>query len=106
MPEQPDKWPRGVPWTLMNAHNAGQVARITCRHCNIKRYYKPAELREVYGNVPIAALRANMRCVACGKSEYIDAELTHLNAEEAVTVRLRRLVEIRFVRRVIWRDEE
>ncbi|UCI33815.1 hypothetical protein [Mesorhizobium sp. B4-1-4] len=89
----------------MHAHNAGQVALVTCRYCNIKRYFKPAELREVFGNVSIEALRGKMTCQKCRRKEHIDAELLHLVGQEAVNVRYRRLAEIRFVRRVIWRDE-
>lgn len=89
----------------MHAHNAGQVVLIRCRHCNIKRYFKPAELREIYGNVPVEALRGKMTCQKCRMSESIDAELLHLVGEEAVKVRFRRLVGIKFVRRVVWRDE-
>ncbi|MEI9408122.1 hypothetical protein [Mesorhizobium salmacidum] len=88
----------------MHAHNAGQVALIRCRNCNIKRFFKPAELREVYGNVPIETLRGRMTCQMCRTSESIDAELLHLVGEESVSVRYRRLVGIKFVR-VIWRDE-
>ncbi|WP_214473396.1 hypothetical protein [Mesorhizobium sp. dw_380] len=105
MPEQPEKWPRGAPWTLMHAHNAGQVARICCGHCNIKRFYKPLELREVIGNVTIDQVRAKVRCENCGRKESMSAELFHPVGQELVTIRFRRLVEIRWERRVIWRDE-
>lgn len=105
MLEQPEKWPRGQAWTLMHAHDAGQIARIWCGHCNIKRFYKPAELREVIGNVTIDEVRANARCQACGKKDYMRAELFHAYGQELVTIRFRRLKEIRWEKRVIWRDE-
>ncbi|TGQ20034.1 hypothetical protein [Mesorhizobium sp. M00.F.Ca.ET.217.01.1.1] len=105
MPEQPEKWPRGAAWTLMHAHDAGQIARISCGHCNIKRFYKPAELREVVGNVAIEEVRAKARCQACGRKEFMHAELFHAYGQELVTMRFRRLKEIRWERRVIWRDE-
>ena len=38
---------------LVHAHDAGQVAGVRCARCNVTRYYKPAELREVIGNVTI-----------------------------------------------------
>jgi hypothetical protein len=57
MPEQPEKWPRGAAWTLTHAHDAGQVAGIRCARCNVTRYYKPLELREVIGNVTIDDVR-------------------------------------------------
>lgn len=62
MPEQPEKWPKGAKWTLMHVHNAGQVARIRCGYCNIRRSYKPIELREVIGNATIEDVGAKVRC--------------------------------------------
>lgn len=38
---------------LVHAQDAGQVAGVRCARCNVTRYYKPAELREVIGNVTI-----------------------------------------------------
>ena len=105
MAEQPEKWPKGVPWTLLHAHDAGQVARIRCGYCNIKRFYKPKELCEVIGNVSIDQVRAKVRCEKCGRKESMSAELFHPVGKEHVTIRYRRLVEIRWERRVIWRDE-
>lgn len=35
----------------------------------------------------------------------MDAELFHSTGEQAHTIRFRRLVEIRWEKRVIWRDE-
>lgn len=89
----------------MHAHNAGQVARIRCGYCNIKRFYKPLELREVIGNVSIDQVRAKVRCETCKKKDYMDAELFHPIGQELETIRFRRLIEIRWEKRVIWRDE-
>ncbi|TIQ36271.1 MAG: hypothetical protein E5X48_10835 [Mesorhizobium sp.] len=89
----------------MHAHDAGQIARISCGHCNIKRHYKPAELREVVGNLTIEEVRRKARCQVCGKTEFMHAELIHAHGQELVTIRFRRLKEIRWERRVIWRDE-
>lgn len=89
----------------MHAQNAGQVARIRCGHCNIKRFYKPGELREVIGNVTVDELRRKVRCEKCGSKDSMNAELFHPVGAEAQTIRFRRLLEIRWERRVIWRDE-
>ena len=105
MPEQPEKWPKGAPWTLLHAHDAGQVARVRCGYCNIKRFYKPLELREVVGNVTVDQLRTKLRCEKCGRKESMGAELFHPVGQELVTIRFRRLIEIRWERRVIWKDE-
>lgn len=75
------------------------------RYCNIKRFYKPKELCEVIGNVSIDQVRAKVRCEKCGRKESMSAELFRPVGQEHVTIRYRRLVEIRWERRVIWRDE-
>lgn len=47
-----------------------------------------------------------MRCQACGKKDYMQADLFHAYGQELVTIRFRRLKEIRWVRRVVWWDEQ
>ncbi|TIS49861.1 hypothetical protein [Mesorhizobium sp.] len=94
----PEQWPRGAAWTLTHAHDAGRVAGIRCARCNVTRYYKPLELREVIGNVTIDEVRDKVRCQQCKSREWMSAQLWH-------TIRFRRLVEIRWEKRVVWRDE-
>ncbi|KUM26705.1 hypothetical protein AU467_20485 [Mesorhizobium loti] len=86
MPEQPEKWPRGAAWTLTHAHDAGQVAGIRCARCNVTRYYKPAELREVIGNVTIDEVRDKVRCQKCGSREWMSAQLFHPTGEQVHTI--------------------
>lgn len=50
-------------------------------------------------------LRKKMRCEKCGLNEFLRADLFHPVAAEAMAIRYRRLVEIKFVRRIVWRDE-
>jgi hypothetical protein len=40
-----------------------------------------------------------------GRREWMSAQLFHPTGEQAHTIRYRRLVEIRWEKRVIWRDE-
>lgn len=93
MPEQPEKWPRGAAWTLTQTQDAGQVAGIRCARCSVTRYYKPAELREVIGNVTIDEVRVKVRCQECESREWMNAQLFHPTGEQAHTIRYRRLVE-------------
>ena len=81
------------------------VMNIRCGHCNVKRLYKPSELREVIGNVTVDQLRTKVRCEKCGRKESMNAELFHPVGQELVEIRFRRLVEIRWEKRIIWRDE-
>jgi len=106
MPESYYKPGREVAaWTLRKAHDAGQVVKISCSHCHIRRFYKPAEMREVAGNLSADQMRHKVRCEKCRKKDYMDVEFVRLTGQEAQDVRFRRLVEIRWERRVIWRDE-
>lgn len=101
MPEQYQKGPS--PWTLSKAVSGGEIVRVRCGHCNITRYYDPADLLKLVGDVWADAIR--MRCERCGKTEWIGASFELLPASERQRIRLRRLVEVRMVRKVIWRDE-
>ena len=46
-----------------------------------------------------------MLCQQCKGREWMSAQLFHPNGEQAHTIRFRRLVQIRWEKRVIWRDE-
>lgn len=105
MPEQHQDARWQQPWTLVNAQNVGQVARIRCGRCNIKRHYKPAELREVVGNISADAVAQKMRCDVCKRGDYMSCEFFNPTGPELEAIQFRRLVEIRFERRIIWRDE-
>jgi hypothetical protein len=102
MPEQPPS-KRPSAWTLSKAHRAGQLVRVRCGHCNIARHYVPADLQRLAGDLPAAAIK--MRCEKCGKSEWMRVSFENLPAAERQEIRVRRLAEVRLVRKVIWRDE-
>lgn len=46
-----------------------------------------------------------MRCDICKLQDYIDGELVIPTAQERATIRMRRLADIRYVRKVTWRDD-
>jgi hypothetical protein len=102
MPEPSGKQ-RPSTWTLSKSHDASELVRAWCAHCNIRHHYYPAELRRLAGDVPAAAIR--MRCTKCGSTEWMRVTFECLTAAERQTIRVRRLVGIRMVRKVIWRDE-
>lgn len=106
MPDTGGRQKRGFGWTLGKAHDAGQLVRVTCQHCNIKRWYQPGDLIKLFGNIEVDQLTGAMVCVKCGLKEYILAEADSLTARERMSIRVRRLAEVRMVRRVIWEDEE
>ncbi len=105
MPDNGGRRKRGQAWTLSDAHDVGQLVRIACQHCNIKRHYRPADLQQLVGNVECEKASLGMRCGKCRRVEYLVTITWNPTAQERVGLRIRRLVEIRNVRKVIWRDE-
>ena len=90
---------------LSDANDTGQLVRIACSWCNITRWYKPGDLTKLFGDVDCDHVERKMVCQKCRKRQYMTAKFVHLSAQERNTIRLRLLQEIRYVRRVVWRDE-
>jgi hypothetical protein len=91
--------------TLADAHRRGQLVRIQCQLCSIARSYQPADLERLVGAVDLDGLTAKMRCEKCGKRDYLGAHFCFPTGQELASPRIRRLVDIRMARKVIWRDE-
>ncbi len=90
-------------WTLSGAHDSGQLVRVSYVHCNRRHWYIPADVRRLLGDIPADAIR--MRCERCKKTEWTRASFERPFAAERQAIKLRRLAEVKTVRRVIWRDE-
>ena len=90
--------------TLGKAHDIGQLLLVECGFCRIKRHYLPGDLFKLLGDVPFWDVEHRMRCVKCGRND-LRAHLHFPSAEERQRIRVRRLREVRMVRRVIWQDE-
>jgi hypothetical protein len=67
----------------------------------VKHWYAPADLQRLLGDIPAI----QMRCERCRKTEWIRASFERPCATERQAIKLRRLAEVRTVRKVIWRDE-
>lgn len=103
MPEQPRNTRRLVQ-TLCKAHEVGQLIRVRCNNCNITRHYLPGDLLKLVGDIPFWDVERHMRCERCKRREF-DVDILLPSASEGLKIRVRRLVEIKMVRRVIWRDQ-
>ncbi|RWP18059.1 MAG: hypothetical protein EOR01_23565 [Mesorhizobium sp.] len=101
MPE-PSRRTRRVVQTLCRAHQVGQLVRVRCVNCNITRHYLPGDLAKLVGDIPFWDVDKRMRCERCKRRE-VDILLP--SASEGMKIRVRRLAEIRMVRRVIGRDD-
>lgn len=106
MPEQnPKNRPPNGSWTLSRAHDVGQIVGVRCGHCPGKRFYQPADLMQLLGNVECYSLEVLMKCERCGRGDEISATVFIPLAEERQKMKLRRLVAIKIRRVPVWRDE-
>ena len=82
----------------------GQLVKVRCGLCNITRYYRPADLHKLLGDLIAIEIDHRFRCEKCGKSEYMRAEFCSGHGSELQGKTIRELVEIKMVRKLIWRD--
>ena len=101
MPEQH----KPEPWTLLAAHDRGELIRVQCHYCRLTRHFLPRDLQTLLGNVTIEQLERRMRCERCGKTDYLSASLFLPSATERNSLTVRRLASVRLVRQISWRDE-
>lgn len=103
MPEQ-YREKRGLPpFMLSSAVKNGSLVEARCVGCSPARWYHPADLIQLYGDVPAANLERLMRCGNCRSP--LNVKVASPTAEERQKIRLRRLDRVWWVKRVSWRNE-
>lgn len=88
---------------LSNAHRNGDFIRVTCGGCSPPRIYAPEDLITLFGDVAVMDLDEIMRCERCGDGLRVRA-YSPTGAEKNGLV-VRRIAEIKMVRKVRWREE-
>lgn len=106
MPDTGGRRKRGSVWKLSNAHEVGQLVHVQCGLCSVKRWFQPGDLKEIFGDIEAELVGSKMSCERCGKHEFMHVETQNPTARERQGIRVRRLAEIRTVRRVVWKDED
>lgn len=89
---------------LSQADDCGTIVKVTCTRCRITRYYRPRDLMVLMGNIPTVKVYQKMRCAKCQQTEQMESDTLIPTAEQWLTLKVRRLVEIRYVRKIIWAD--
>jgi predicted RNA-binding Zn-ribbon protein involved in translation (DUF1610 family) len=92
-------------FTLLDSVKFGHTVAIRCHLCRRQHYYDPADFIRLFGNIGCRQVTERMTCEKCGTGEHLKATFELLPALKRQQIRLRRIKEIRQVRRVIWRDE-
>ena len=75
------------------------------QYCQITRHFDPTDLERLLGDLPFTYALGAMKCEKCWRRDYLVGALTIPTAEERNRIRVRRLVDVRHVRKVVWRDE-
>jgi hypothetical protein len=92
-------------YTLSDALQFGQIVLVQCSACAVKRYYDPADLIRLMGDLPTHMVDRQMKCERCSTRDHLRVDIQRLSAADRQTIKLRRIDSIRWVRRIIWRDE-
>ncbi len=90
---------------LTHAHDLGLLVKVRCMACFGTRFYVPADLQKLFGNLDCESLDRRMRCERCGRNDCMTAETVSPSAAERQNTRIRRLVRIRWKKIPIWREE-
>ena len=89
---------------LLAAHEAGQFVRVSCRACKVTRFYLPADIEKVFGNLNVFELDGRFRCEKCGTKEDVSVAFANLVAGERPGMTIRKLERIEMRRVPVWRD--
>ena len=90
--------------TLRNYANGSHYVKIDCALCQVKRFYEPVDLLQLCGNISVRQIAKQFRCEQCKRKDYLTADLVSPPSRELVGMSVRRLTEIRIIRKPIWRD--
>ncbi|WFU10910.1 hypothetical protein QA646_08745 [Rhizobium sp. CB3090] len=88
----------------LSSFAGSQYVKITCTWCRITHLYEPEDLIKLFGDVPLLDIERQFRCEGCGRKDYLDARLHSPLGADAIGLTIRQLVEIRMVRRPVWKD--
>lgn len=92
--------------TLDHADGMGQFVRAGCARCKTIHLYRPADIKTVVGgDMHVFRLREKLRCEQCGKRDEMVVEFKTFLGNEMVGLVVRKLVEIRTVKKPIWREK-
>ena len=90
--------------TLRNYADGSYFVKIDCAFCQVKRFYEPVDILQLCGNISVRQIAKQFRCEKCQRKDYLTAELVSPPAAERLGMSVRRLTEIRIIRRPVWKD--
>lgn len=92
-------------YTLSDAVRMGQILTVRCGCCGVKRHYRPEDWLRLLGDVPTYRLESELICSRCKTSDYLRLKPSIPSAADRQAMTLRRVKEVRMVRKIVWGDE-
>ena len=91
---------------LLDAHQNGQFVKVTCKWCRpqITRNYRPMDIAKLVGDRHVMELQHRFRCEKCRRNDYMEVSFEMVIGDRIKGFPVRELVEIRTVKRPVWRD--
>jgi hypothetical protein len=89
---------------LSDAHRNGQFVKIVCTRCRIRRNFRPLDIIKLLGDRHVLKLQGSFRCEGCRRKDAMEAAFVSVIGSEIHDFPVRELVEIRVVKRPVWRD--
>jgi len=90
--------------TLSSYAQGSHFVKITCELCRVQRFYEPVDIMQLCGNISVRQIAKQFRCEKCGRKDYLDVDLVSPSAAERPGMSVRRLTEIRIIRKPVWKD--
>lgn len=88
---------------VLLSHRLDYLVQVKC--CRV-RYYRPEDLITLIGDMPVLSMETKMhKCEDCERRDNMTVRLFYPTAVERQRMTVRRLVEVRTIRRPVWRDE-
>jgi hypothetical protein len=89
---------------LSDAHRSGQYVRVVCTRCRLRRNFRPLDIMKLLEDRHVLALQRSFRCEKCGRKDAMEVSFETVMGSEISNFAVRELVEIRMVKRPVWRD--
>ena len=92
----------------MDAHLHGQFVTVMCTWCSprIIRYYRPVDIFKLVGDRHVIDLQHRFRCEKCQRKDYMEVSFEMILGDKLKGLVIRELLEIRTVKRPVWRDKQ
>ncbi|MDX8517976.1 hypothetical protein [Mesorhizobium dulcispinae] len=97
--------PKRKDFPLSNLNDSMRLVRVRCAYCKRQHCYFPSDLIQIFGDVDVDSLAYRMKCESDPAHGLLNVEAFWPTGEEAVNLRIRRLVAIKIQRIPVWREE-